>query len=297
MQLIILEEHHEAYFVWLYAILNHLIPITGNSLIHIDQHADLELPVFNDSIKNKLDDLNEIINFTYHSLNIDNFIIPAIYQKLFDKVFWINHNCFKNNSGEYVVFSINQEGKIFSLKKATPQNREIEDAQSFFYQITTIHDKLQKIPKSLLNIDLDYFSCIKKPLPQGKIEITKNEYKKFQNNPYHFIRLYIGLFAETFKENNKYFIRFNNYNKQPKYNLEVSMEKVDERINNLKIFLKMNNITPNIITISRSRYSGFTPLDQWENIESRLLLVLRDIYVYDKNWQEKYISDIIMEIK
>ena len=55
MQLVILEEHHEAYCVWLYAILKKIIPYSGNFLIHIDQHADLELPIFNNSIKKNLE--------------------------------------------------------------------------------------------------------------------------------------------------------------------------------------------------------------------------------------------------
>ena len=156
---------------------------------------------------------------------------------------------------------------------------------------------MEETSQVLLNIDLDFFSCIKKPLPQGKIEISKNEYKKFQNNPYHFLRLNVGLSAEAIEENNRYFIQFNNYQQQPKYNLEVSMEKADERIDKLTNFLRVNNIAPRIITISRSRYSGFTPLSQWEDIESHLLSALRDIYAEDKSWQEKNIAEITMNLK
>ncbi len=156
---------------------------------------------------------------------------------------------------------------------------------------------MQDIPQALLSIDLDFFSCIKKPLPQGKIEITRNEYRKFQNNPYHFLRLNVGLVAEAIEENNNYFIQFNNYHRRPKYNLEVSMEKADERIDKLTNFLRAHSIAPRIITISRSRYSGFTPLSQWEDIEAHLLSALRDIYAEDKSWQEKNISEITMELK
>jgi len=43
----IIEEHHEAFFVWNYAVLNNLLPAKGNNLFHIDEHSDMGTPRFN----------------------------------------------------------------------------------------------------------------------------------------------------------------------------------------------------------------------------------------------------------
>ncbi len=37
----IVEEHHEAFLIWKYAIQNNLIPAKGNHLFHVDEHSDM----------------------------------------------------------------------------------------------------------------------------------------------------------------------------------------------------------------------------------------------------------------
>jgi len=83
----IIEEHHEAFFVWNYAVLNNLLPAKGNNLFRIDEHSDMETPRFNLSIHELNGDLTLLENFTYNELNIGNFILPIIYQELFNKVY------------------------------------------------------------------------------------------------------------------------------------------------------------------------------------------------------------------
>ena len=46
----IIEEHHEAYIVWNYAIQQGLIPATGNTLFHVVEHSDVGTPQFNISL-------------------------------------------------------------------------------------------------------------------------------------------------------------------------------------------------------------------------------------------------------
>jgi hypothetical protein len=100
----LIEEHHEAFLVWKYAILNNWMPARGNSLLHIDEHSDMGTPRFNTSIYNLNGDTNVIKNFVYTELNIASFIMPAIYQDIFDKVYWIKqqHRLTSSHSNDAV---------------------------------------------------------------------------------------------------------------------------------------------------------------------------------------------------
>lgn len=40
----IIEEHHEAFLIWHYAIIKGLINKNRNTLLHIDEHSDMLLP-------------------------------------------------------------------------------------------------------------------------------------------------------------------------------------------------------------------------------------------------------------
>ena len=78
--LFIVEEHHEAYFIWSYAYLNRLINPAGNTLLHVDNHDDMVIARLDKSIDELEDDLEKIYDFVYEQLGIASFIIPALYR-------------------------------------------------------------------------------------------------------------------------------------------------------------------------------------------------------------------------
>ena len=56
------------------------------------------------------------------------------------------------------------------------------------------------------------------------------------------------------------------------------MDVIDKRVNKFIDFLIRNNLKPGLIDICRSRYSGYTPADQWEYIENKLMEGLGELY-------------------
>lgn len=60
----IIEEHHEAFIAWNYAVQKGLIPPTGNTLFHVDEHSDMGMPRFNRSIHELNDNIEDIKDYS-----------------------------------------------------------------------------------------------------------------------------------------------------------------------------------------------------------------------------------------
>ena len=88
--LFIVEEHHEAFFVWNYCINKELIQPSQNCLLHVDFHSDFNIPKLTSSIDTLNGSLQRIFDFTYNELSISDFIIAAVYQEIFNQVIWID---------------------------------------------------------------------------------------------------------------------------------------------------------------------------------------------------------------
>src|SRR5215472_9699272 len=86
-----LEEHHEAFLVWHYAIARQLMPASQNILLHVDEHSDWATPRLRRSIESAGSTLSGIAAFTYAELDIGSFIWPAIYKGIFAEVYWMRN--------------------------------------------------------------------------------------------------------------------------------------------------------------------------------------------------------------
>lgn len=293
IQLFIVEEHHEAFWVWNYAIINKLISQHNNTLLHVDQHSDMAVPKFNCSIKSLTDDLLNIYKFTYNELTIDNFIVAAIYQGIFSHVYWLyqTNNEQRENQKSILVYSHKEEGKILKTKRNCDLgslaffNPDFKNAQ---FQARKTLDEFPESQAVVLDIDLDYFSC--NPLGyqhKGEVQVTKEQYDLFNNDKYHFLRLAFGSGIKTKVEEGKYYLSFNSSQpeaiteKQKK--LKVSEEEIVQRINTLGDWLINKQVEPQLIDICRSRLSGFTPDEQCEFIEKKLIEKLNSIYNLEIN--------------
>ena len=278
----IIEEHHEAFIVWNYAIQKGLLPIRDNCLLHIDEHADMGTPRFNESIHNLNGIMDKIIDFSYKELNIASFIIPACYCGIFNCVYWVRqiHGKTKYRPEKMIVRSYNQAGKKLISRKEKYVNKEVNSDMSFYdYYLHTL-EQLPSNKKVVLDIDLDFFSCTGNPneLNEIYIEISKDEYRSFLNNKYHRLNFcHIGK-IETLEEDCKYYYVINNYNEIYPNDLKVQEETIIKRITYFTEILKKKKIAPIIIDICRSRHSGYTPSDQWEFIEKNLFKQLKEIY-------------------
>jgi hypothetical protein len=285
----ILEEHNEAFYVWNECVQNSIIPAANNVLYHIDEHGDMGVPRFNKSI-NSLNqaDRDEVRTFTHEEIGIGSFIMPTMYKGIFNSIYWfkLQHKTSRRDHLMYVR-TYNADGlKLLSgpvtdeIRKASEVDR---DLKIFDFHLNNI-DEMPEAPFSIaLDIDLDYFSCSGNPveLYEISIEITKAEYDKFHSSPYHQSK-FLGFKSNVYEADGKYHLILNDYkHTYPDlypFTLKVDRELIIERIGEVINKLKVRKVLPKVITICRSRFSGFTPDDQWEFIEGSLLEGLKSLY-------------------
>jgi hypothetical protein len=301
--LFIFEEHHEAFFVWNYSVKNKLIPRFENTLLHVDEHSDMAVPHFNYSINLLNDNLQDIYDFTYNELTIENFIVSAIYQGMYSEIYWLyqSNNERKGAKKQILVYSHNGEGKVLRIDANCDVGALAffnPDLKNALFKSLKAPDEFSKSKSVVLDIDLDYFSCNPKGYDfQGKLEVTKDQYDAFNKDKYHFLHLCLGSGIKSEFENEKYYLIFDSL--QSKYipsKLKVSEEEIVMRIDLLIDFLRKNNVEPRLIDICRSRLSGFTPEDQWKFIEEKLIEKLSTLYDIETNHIKEVFAQESIEI-
>lgn len=86
---VIFDNHNHAFYFWCEAYKNKIIDLEA-TLIHIDEHSDMRDP--NVYIKTEdLSDLEKVFNYTNFTLNVWNYIIPAIKSNLVKEVYQIRN--------------------------------------------------------------------------------------------------------------------------------------------------------------------------------------------------------------
>lgn len=284
---VIVEEHHEAYYVWKWAIEHQIIQPEHNTLLHIDEHSDMSSPFLKTSIHSINGNLKKRKKFTYDELNIASFIVPAIYERLFDKVYWVRqrHNKTTPVPEELYVRSYQDEGKRLvsgrvSVLKDFGGDQAVDEQQAICYQFFKLHvEDLMHLDHVLLDIDLDYFSCVQDPLKRElKIEITKEEYERFQETPYHRMRYFDLGRVEVRARAGRYYYYLNSFNTPYESPLKVDEATILKRMDFAFRELERIQLSPRLITICRSRFSGYTPDDQWRLIEEHVLKHLNNLY-------------------
>lgn len=282
-----IEEHHEAFIVWAHAIRNGFIRKDNNILLHFDDHSDMNSPRLNISLNNILSqNLEEIESFVNSELSIASFIVPAAYLKIFNHVVWIKHQMQKELETDMFVRSFNNDGlKLISSKYDDLMKIKLQESDIIKYSYSKVDSIsfnkyiIRKDLDHVLDIDLDYFSCADNTYFDNEvvIEVTKEQYYTFVNDKYHMLRFISGR-VEGFENEEKYYLVLNYFKYQYPEPRKVDNDTILHRITEFKNQLVNNSVEPKLITICRSRYSGFTPRDQWEFIERNVLNAIQEIY-------------------
>ncbi|MGM0607909.1 MAG: UPF0489 family protein [Candidatus Muiribacteriota bacterium] len=274
MLLFKVEEHHEAFYIWNYLIKNNLLNRQGNSLFHIDHHSDMDSPVLDVSVNNMLEnDLKTISEFTYNQLRISNFIVPAIFLGIFKDFYWMKRTYNKGNIyRKNYIKSHKRAGRIFINKplELIFKNDIPDDGRVVFNNIKVDkNDEIQVHNKVFLDIDLDFFSSHRARLKKRIIEISKDEYIKIKNDKYHFLNNEFKF--DMYEDNNKFFLDFIEGAKEVEKSHLISKEEIQSRIDDFFKYLKNNQIKPSHILLCRSRFSNYTPENQWKFIEKKII--------------------------
>jgi hypothetical protein len=286
--LFIMEEHHEAFFIWHYAIHQQLMVASGNTLLHVDEHADIGAPRLFQSVDTLGMDLHAIYRFTFDELSCFEFIIPSLYLGLFKELVWIRQTAERKSDQIAIVRAPQKSGQFFEIaaynvfsNQPTLPPKAPTDGRCVRYRHQTTTDVLPAMDKVILDIDLDYFSCEDAVnLPQ-KLEVSPEEYVRFQTDRYHFLRINQGSRIKMQEEDGRYFLYLKNYPEAAPTPLRVSKSAILERLDAFVAFLRDKQVKPQIIDIARSRFSGYTPHDQWQFIEQNLIERLSTLYDLD----------------
>lgn len=283
----IIEEHHEAFFIWNYGYFKGLIRPFGNTLLHVDSHDDMVIARLNSSVDELEDELSPIYNYTYQELGIASFIIPAIYRGIINNYTFLHkYDAYTGKKVNKYVASYRGEGKFFKTNEVNAFLRlELESNdnqwgkyQFYTYQEIGLGSKFSTQQPLILDIDLDFFSCDNSlSSAQTRIEITQEAYIDFKNNKYHPFRIMPAAALTVIEEGGRYYLQYNEWQEVANFK-KVPFDIIDKRINKFINFLKDNNLKPNLIDICRSRLSGYTPIDQWQYIEDQLLKGLEQLY-------------------
>jgi UPF0489 domain len=284
--LIVMEEHNEAFYVWNWAIQNRYISKVGNLLLHVDEHSDMSSGRFNIKADTLNGDLYTLRKFTHTELAIDTFVSTGIYKGILNNVAWVKQKHEGSMIGESIgmyVRSYNNMGKRLIIGRTIDsvlheRIREETDIKYFGYRRLHIPG-IYAEENQILDIDLDFFSCVGNPAKQRElvIEISENEFDSFSENTYHRLN-YLFSRVEVVKEKEKYYYLINGYNEIYPETTYVSNGEVQDRIRIFVGELRSKEVKPRIITLCRSRFSGFTPNDQWELIENELCEKLSELY-------------------
>lgn len=285
------DEHNEAFFYWQKARHEGVLP-GPLDLFHVDAHADMARP---SEFRTPLhlaerDDVNPLEyfrTFTRDELTIANFIYPAVLGGLVRNVHFIYPawRKFKPHRSKIRMASVFGEGKIIKYpawlaRDTHPQavSKALPDLKAFSY----ISYPVERMPHNrtvIMDIDLDYFAC--RDSVQNnyhyRLNITPDQYRNkdaFLADPtIPFSRLEFA-----FREDGGHHSVSISFRKAPDQTHLPGRDEIDRDIAALVDTMVARKIRPALITLCRSRISGFCPAEFVAPIEDALLKKLAAAY-------------------
>lgn len=282
----IVEEHHEAFFAWSLMFAKDDAGRMHRTLLHIDAHADMEKPRPAEPLPPPDCDASELLRYTRSQLSIDDFILAGVYQGFFDQVCWMRRTDAESPPDTMLhLASEHGAGQRFFLCTSRLESGLLDPQRhksAMLSHATPEHPPVCAAPM-LLDIDLDYFHSEDDKANTLEIEITEREFHAFQTQRYHKLRMSRRNICAVERGGSYYYI----VNKpDPPIEVPVDRNRIRWRIDQLRDCLAQLPV-PVGITICRSRYSGYTPLEHCLWIESTLIEALQSLYPV----RMQYISD------
>ena len=106
--------------------------------------------------------------------------------------------------------------------------------------------------------------------------MNAREYAAFLADPYHPLRCRCGPQAQASSDGARHWLHLPEPFSPPPAALKVDEPELRRRVDAFAAWLTDRAVRPRVITVCRSRRSGYTPGDQWAQIEALLLGALRE---------------------
>ncbi|MDR2755390.1 MAG: UPF0489 family protein [Planctomycetaceae bacterium] len=266
--IIIVEEHHEVFPIWLHYFRKKK-DVTPMTLLRFDAHDDLRTGFFATDLRQLPNDeisLQKIIHSEFH---FDDYILPAVYLGIFDHIIWMRPEVLFGGSGsseQKYVRSWQDAGKSLILGNGQSPNI---DAKHFTLKTGSLQtsDLLQNI--DILDIEYDYFYCVRSPCVAQRLEITHEEYRRYETGNYHFARLHFRTIAE--KQDGRFYLVFYPYHCSFPSPLEIDNVTLSDSVHRFCETLINSETSPKLITLCRAVHSGYCRQEQALIIEEILL--------------------------
>ena len=276
---IIIDEHNEAFCAWRLFVERGAIEPTGNYLLHIDHHDDMECGGYDWDFNKPIASLDSARNFLDRCLGIADFIAPALWYQTFSTVHIIKNlvpkalnveRRFVRLDGDQVLLFGSYIPFIHAPEKDNPDSR-----YHFFDRIDGGLNDDDQFPSEgvVLDVDLDYFCWDNslKSAPPKRMEITRSAFDEYMSDRNHPFRIVPRKFFVPQEIDGRYWLVYEEHSARNKLPTE---ERIIKRIDRLINYLLDRSIKPKAIDICRSSYSGYLPKERAafveENFVSRL---------------------------
>jgi len=283
--LVALEEHHEAFFVWYYARESGWLAESGNVLLHVDEHADLNLPLSRHPLPER-HDLNWAARYTYTRTDIACFIWPAVYSGAFDKIYWLRRK-HDSTAGSWrrVKLAFAEDRSPFAWKKEEYFSLDpIETAPGEVaceYAPLEPGDRLRPQAPFALDIDLDYFASNYPPdKPKMALRLEEKFAREIIENPYHWTKVEGNTFVAAQDSEGSWILT---PREEPFYparavDARPPEEVIPEALARFGAYLDEYELRPSVITLCRSEYSGYSPRSSVRQIEEGVRRIIKQRY-------------------
>ncbi len=275
------EEHHEAFYYWGLAVEKGWIAPRGNTLFHVDHHDDMESGAYPHNFETPFSSLQERKEFTYHCLGIADFIVPALYEQLFDSLYMMKAVLPKPFGQEQRLVQLSDGNCLRACAYIPFLHAEYKKSNHPNYRFFSYYEgSLSDTPPMdnvVLDIDLDYFCWDDSLRTVGakRIELTKEGFEDYQNNPYHPFRILPRKLLDAVEENGRYYLQY-----QEPLNMEAiaDEERIQKRMDRFFQWMSQQPWQPRFLSVCRSAHSGYLPAVRAAFVERQFMRGLEQLW-------------------
>lgn len=283
---VVVDEHHEAFAAWYKFKEREVIEPTGNYLLHIDHHDDMVCGGYDWDFTKPVETAEEACRLTNKALGIADFIVPALYQRLFSEVHILKNlrPCALSKKEQY-VFCQGSKALICSDYIPFFHAAEKANSESLYRFFTRIEGGLlgeNDLPQNgiMLDVDLDYF-CWDDSLssvPEKRLEITAAAYEEYMNDKNHPFRILPRKLVVAKEIEGKYYLVYKEHISAPNI---ADEETIVGRMEKLIDYLAQAKTAIRAVDVCRSSYSGYLPKSRADFVEREFFARIRRILDLD----------------